>query len=476
MSIDSSRRKFLQTSGLGLAWLATMDFLNQAGVASTTGPLSPKKPPLPSTAKSVIHLFMQGGPSQVDTFDPKPLLTRLHGQHPPASFGDEDFQNGQFRNLVILGSKRTFKKYGESGIEVSDLLPHIARRVDDIAVIRSCYHEGFTHSQAQFLINNGFARIGRPSLGSWILYGLGTENQNLPGFVVLLQGGVRSGPAVYGQGFLPAAYQGTTFRAGRNPILNLNRPAGMNQEEQRDLLDTLRSMNERHLDSRNRDSELAARLDSYELAFRMQMSAPEATDVSSESEATKKLYGLDDPISADFGGRCLLARRLVERGVRFVQVWNGDGMNATDWDGHIQCDQNHQARAAQTDKAVAGLLADLKSRGLLDTTLVIWGGEFGRSPTSDGGSGGSDGRDHNPYGFTIWMAGGGVRGGRVIGSTDELGLRAAEDPIHLHDLHASILGLLGLDHTRLTYPYLGRNFRLTDVGGKTDLMDKLRKG
>jgi hypothetical protein len=476
MSIDNSRRKFLQTSGLGLAWLATMDFLNRAGVASTPGPLSPKKPQLPATAKSVIYLFMQGGPSQVDTFDPKPLLTRLHGQHPPASFGDEDFQNGQFRNLVILGSKRTFKKYGESGIEVSDLLPHIAQRVDDIAVIRSCYHEGFTHSQAQFLINNGFARIGRPSLGSWILYGLGTENQNLPGFVVLLQGGVRSGPAVYGQGFLPAAYQGTTFRAGRNPILNLNRPAGMNQEEQRDLLDSLRAMNERHLDSRNRDSELAARLESYELAFRMQMSAPEATDVSSESEATKKLYGLDDPISADFGGRCLLARRLVERGVRFVQVWNGDGMNATDWDGHTQCDQNHQARAAQTDKAVAGLLADLKSRGLLDSTLVIWGGEFGRSPTSDGGAGGSDGRDHNPYGFTIWMAGGGVKGGRVIGSTDELGLRAAEDPVHLHDLHASILGLLGLDHTRLTYPYLGRNFRLTDIGGKTDLMEKLRKG
>jgi hypothetical protein len=476
MSIDSSRRKFLQTSGLGLASLATMDFLNRAGVSSTPGPLSPKKPPLPATAKSVIHLFMQGGPSQVDTFDPKPLLTRLHGQHPPASFGDEDFQNGQFRNLVILGSKRTFKKYGASGLEVSDLLPHIAQRVDDIAVIRSCYHEGFTHSQAQFLINNGFARIGRPSLGSWILYGLGTENQNLPGFVVLLQGGVRSGPAVYGQGFLPAAYQGTTFRAGRNPILNLNRPAGMNQEEQRDLLDTLRAMNERHLDARNRDSELAARLESYELAFRMQMSAPEATDVSSESEATKKLYGLDDPISADFGGRCLLARRLVERGVRFVQVWNGDGMNATDWDGHTQCDQNHQARAAQTDKAVAGLLADLKARGLLESTLVIWGGEFGRSPTSDGGAGGSDGRDHNPYGFTIWMAGGGVKGGRVIGSTDELGLRAAEDPVHLHDLHASILGLLGLDHTRLTYPYLGRNFRLTDVGGKTDLMEKLRKG
>jgi hypothetical protein len=249
----------------------------------------------------------------------------------------------------------------------------------------------------------------------------------------------------------------------------------MKTEEQRDLLDTLRKLNETHMEARNRDSELAARIASYELAFRMQISAPEATEISGESEATKKLYGLDDPVSADFGGRCLLARRLIERGVRFVQVWSGNGMNATDWDGHIQCDKNHQAKAAQTDKAVAGLLADLKSRGLLDSTLVIWGGEFGRSPTSDGGAGGSDGRDHNPYGFSIWMAGGGVRGGKIIGSTDELGLRAAGDPVHLHDLHATILGLLGLDHTRLTYPYLGRDFRLTDVGGKTDLMDKLRK-
>jgi hypothetical protein len=476
MSTDDSRRKFLQTSGLGIGWLAALDLLNRPAVADTTqGPLVPRTPPWPASATRVISLFMQGGPSQVDTFDPKPLLAKLNGQHPPESFGNEDFQNGKLRDSIILGSKRSFKRYGQSGLEVSDLFPYVAQQADQIAVIRSCYHEGFTHSQAQFLINNGFARIGRPSLGSWVLYGLGTENQNLPGFVVLLEGGVRSGPAVYGQGFLPAAYQGTSFRPGRNPILNLSRPAGMQPQEQRDLLDTLRKMNQQHLDSRNHDSELAARIESYELAFRMQMSAPEATDVSSESDATKKLYGLDDPISADFGGRCLLARRLVERGVRFVQVWSGNGMNATDWDGHIENDKNHQARAAQTDKAVGGLLADLKSRGLLDSTLVIWGGEFGSSPTSDGGAGGSNGRDHNPYGFSIWMAGGGVKGGKVIGSTDELGLRAVGDPVHLNDLHASILGLLGLDHTKLTYPYLGRNFRLTDVGGKTDLMEKLRK-
>jgi hypothetical protein len=475
MPTDESRRKFLQMSGLGIGWLAALDLLQRTAAASPPDPLTPKAPHLPATAKRVISLFMQGGPSQVDTFDPKPLLNKLHGQHPPASFGDEDFQNGKFAQLTILGSKRIFRKHGESGIEVSDLLPHIAQKADDLAVVRSCYHEGFTHSQAQFLINNGWPRIGRPSLGSWILYGLGSENQNLPGFVVLLEGGVRSGPGVYGQGFLPAAYQGTSFRPGRNPILNLRPPAGMQSDEQRDLLETLRKMNERHLASRNGDSELAARIASYELAFRMQMSAPEATDISGETEATKKMYGLDDPVSADFGGRCLLARRLVERGVRFVQVWSGNGMNATDWDGHIACDENHRNKAAQTDKAVAGLLTDLKGRGLLDDTLVIWGGEFGRTPTSDGSRKEAEGRDHNPYGFTIWLAGGGVKGGKVIGSTDELGLRAADDKIHLHDLHATILALLGLDHTRLTYPYLGRDFRLTDVAGKTELAEKLRK-
>jgi hypothetical protein len=438
--------------------------------------MASKAPHFAPTAKSVISLFMQGGPSQVDTYDPKPLLAKLHGQHPPESFGDEDFQNGKFRDTKILASKRTFKRYGQSGIEVSDLFPATSQCVDDLAIVRSCYHEGFTHSQAQFLINNGWPRIGRPSLGAWILYGLGSENQNLPGFVVLLEGGVRSGPAVYGNGFLPATYQGTSFRPGRNPILNLTPPKGMTADNQKDLLATLRKLDENHMAARNQDSELSARLEAYELAFRMQMAAPEATDIAGESEATKKLYGLDDAKAADFGGRCLLARRLVERGVRFVQVWNGNGMNADDWDGHIACDRNHLARAAQTDKGVAGLLVDLKARGLLDSTLVIWGGEFGRSPVSDGGGGGSEGRDHNPYGFTIWMAGGGVKGGQVIGTTDELGLRAVDFRVHLNDLHASILALLGLDHTKLTYPYLGRNFRLTDVGGKTDLADKLRKG
>ena len=475
MWTDETRRRFLQKTGLGLGWLAALELLERdSAAAPTPGPLAPRRPPLPATAKSVIQLFMQGGPSHIDTFDPKPLLQRLDGERPPASFGNVDFQNSQFLDRPLMASKRTFTRQGQSGLEVSDLFPHVARHVDDLAVIRSNYHEGFTHSQAQFLIHNGWPRIGRPSLGSWALYGLGTENQNLPGFVVLLQGGVRSGPAVYGEGFLPAVYQGTSFRPGPNPILNLTPPPGRTPEQQRDMLDTLRTLNESHLAARSRDAELEARLESYELAFRMQAAAPEATDISGESAATKKLYGLDNPVSADFGGRCLLARRLVERGVRFVQVWSGNGQNAIDWDGHTGCDQNHLDRAAETDQAVAGLLADLKSRGLLESTLVIWGGEFGRTPTSDGGKGRSEGRDHNPYGFTLWMAGGGVRGGQVIGSTDELGLRAAEDPVHLNDLHASILALLGLDHTQLTYRHSGRDFRLTDVGGKTDLAIKLK--
>ena len=452
-----ARREFLTKSGLGLGALAASSLL-----AETT------------SAKRVIHLFMQGGPSHIDTFDPKPLLQKMDGERPPASFGTADFQNSQFSERPLMASRRTFQRHGESGIEVCDIFPEVAKHVDDIAVIRSNFHEGFTHSQGQFLIHNGWPRIGRPSLGSWVLYGLGTENQNLPGFVVLLQGGVRSGPEVYGEGFLPAVHQGTSFQPGANPILNLKPPPGRTPEQQRDLLSTLKRMNQSHLEARNNDSELMARLESYELAFRMQMAAPEATDISGESEATKKLYGLDNPVSQDFGGRCLLARRLVERGVRFVQVWSGNGQNDIDWDGHRECDTNHQTRAAETDKAVAGLLTDLKSRGLLDSTLVIWGGEFGRTPTSDGGVGRSNGRDHNPYGFTLWMAGGGVKGGKVIGSTDELGLRAAEDKVHLNDLHASILSLLGLDHTELTYRHLGRDFRLTDVGGETWLADRLR--
>ncbi|HUQ94955.1 MAG TPA: DUF1501 domain-containing protein [Bryobacteraceae bacterium] len=470
--MSTDRRKFLQHTGLGFGMLAA-EYLAQAAV---TNPLAAKKPPLPATAKNVIFLFMHGGPSHIETFDPKPALNKLHGQLVPESFGHVQLQFSKFNESPILGCRRVFSKHGQSGIEVSDLFPHVARHIDKLAVIRSMYHDGFTHTAALNWLNNGWPRLGRPSVGSWIVYGLGSESDSLPAFVVMLDGGIKSGPVVYSNGFLPAMYQGTTFRSGASPILNLKRPEGTTGEQQREWLDHLRWFNEKHREPRDDDTALDARIASYELAFKMQMAAPELADLSKESAATHALYGIGGAPTSEFGSKCLLARRLVERGVRFVQVWSGNTTGGEDWDGHKQCDQNHVRMAARTDKPIAGLLADLESRGLLDSTLVIWGGEFGRTPTSDGslnGGGDSAGRDHNPYGFTIWMAGGGVKGGRLIGTTDEIGLRAVQDPIHVHDLHASILALMGLDHTRLTYPFQGRDFRLTDVHGKTDLLQKL---
>lgn len=467
MSIELTRRE-LFLSALGFPALAA---------AAVTNPLAAKKPHFPATAKSVIFLFMHGGPSHLETFDPKPDLNSLDGKPVPPSFGTVQLQFSKFNDQPVLGCRRKFRKYGKGGVEVSDLFPHVAERIDDVAVIRSMYHDGFTHTAALNWLNNGWPRLGRPSVGSWIVYGLGSECDNLPGFVVMLEGGIKSGPEVYNSGFLPAAFQGTTLREGPAPILNLKPAQGTSQAGQRDLLDTLRWFNERHLERNPGESSLEARIASYELAFRMQIAAPELADLSGETAATRKLYGLDEDLTAPFAAKCLMARRLVERGVRFVQVWSGETGSAGDWDGHKECDKNHVRMAAKTDKPVAALLADLKSRGLLDSTLVIWGGEFGRTPTSDGnlnGGGGPGGRDHNPYGFTIWMAGGGVRGGKVIGATDEIGLRAVQDPIHVHDLHASILYLLGLDHTKLTYPFQGREFRLTDVHGKVDLARKLR--
>jgi hypothetical protein len=406
----------------------------------------------------------------------KPLLNKLHGQPVPESFGDVQLQFSKFRESPILGCKRAFARHGQSGLEISDLFSHTSRHADSLAVIRSMYHDGFTHTAALNWLNNGWPRLGRPSLGSWIVYGLGSESDSLPAFVVLLEGGIKSGPPVYSSGFLPAKFQGTVLRNGPAPILNARRPASMTDAAQRELFDNVQWFNQRHLEPRQDDSNLAARIASYELAFRMQMAVPELADLSKESPATRKLYGVDEPQTSDFGSRCLLARRLVERGVRFVQVWSGSTTGASDWDGHKQCDTNHVQIAARVDLPVAGLLSDLKSRGLLESTLVVWGGEFGRTPTSDGslnGGGDSLGRDHNPYGFSLWMAGGGIRGGRLIGRTDEIGLRAIEDPIHVHDLHASILHLLGLDHEKLTYSFQGRDFRLTDVHGSTELARRL---
>jgi hypothetical protein len=470
MWIDAlSRRRFF-ASALG--------FPSLAAAATAANPLAAKKPPMPATAKSVIFLFMHGGPSHLETFDPKPALNKLHGKLVPPSFGHVQLQFSKFNESPVLGSKRVFTRHGHGGLEISDVFPNLAGHADKLAVIRSMYHDGFTHTAALNLLNNGWPRLGRPSMGSWIVYGLGSECDNLPAFVVMLEGGIKSGPVVYSSGFLPAMYQGTTIRNGPAPILYLKPPAGISTEQQRGMLDDLKWFNERHREEHlAAQSELDARIASYELAFRMQVAAPELADLSKESAATRALYGVDEKPSADFGGKCLMARRLVERGVRFVQLWSGNTTEGGDWDGHKQCDANHVKMGAKVDKPIAGLLADLESRGLLDSTLVIWGGEFGRTPTSDGsmnGGGDSQGRDHNPYGFTIWMAGGGIKGGKVIGRTDEIGLRAIEEPVHVHDLHATILAMLGLDHTKLTYPFQGRDFRLTDVHGRTDLLARLR--
>jgi Protein of unknown function (DUF1501) len=472
MSID--RREFLKKSGFGFGAVAASWMLAEEVLAN---PLAAKKPHMPGTAKSIISLFMHGGPSHLDTFDPKPALAKLEGQPVPDSFGDVRLQFSTFKERPVLASRRVFKKHGQSGIEISDVFPHVAECADDLAVIRSLNHEGFTHTAALNWLNNGWGRLGRPSVGSWVVYGLGSESQDLPAFVVMLEGGIKSGPPVYSSGFLPAAYQGTTLRKGASPILYANRPAATTAKDQRDMLDTLQWYNQQHAAERPEDTSLAARISSYELAFKMQMAVPELSDLSKETAATRELYGMNDERTSDFGTRCLLARRLVERGVRFVQLWSGTSTGEGDWDGHKGCEKNHEKMAGKVDKPIAGLLKDLKARGLLDSTVVTWGGEFGRTPTSDGnanGSGDNFGRDHNPYGFSIWMAGGGIRGGKVIGATDEIGLRAVQDPVHVHDFHATLLALMGLDHKRLTYLFQGRDYRLTDVHGSTDLLARLR--
>ena len=476
----ASRREFLEKSGLGFGALAAELMLGEsAQAAPVTNLFAPKAPHFPAKGKSVIFLFMHGGPSHLDTFDPKPLLNKLDGQRIPPSFGKVDFQFSNMDKTPLMGTPRVFKKRGQSGLEISDLFENVAQHADDLAVVRSCHHDGFTHVTGQTWMNTGWGRIGRPSVGSWVVYGLGNESENLPAYVVMLDGGIKAGAPAYGSGFLPAAYQGTTLRGEGAPILNVNRPDGITAAQQREMFDLLNTYNEQHRVPRSDDTELAARMASYELAFKMQMSVPEVADLKSESDATRKLYGLDDPMSAEFGTQCLMARRLVERGVRFVQLYSGGRKGAeVGWDGHNECDQNHQFMARKVDKPIAGLLADLKSRGLLDSTVVLWGGDFGRTPFTDGAEGGGgnrNGRDHNPYGFSVWMAGGGIKGGKAIGATDEIGLKATEDKVTMHDLHATLLGLLGVDHKRLTYFFQGREFRLTDVGGENNLVARLTR-
>lgn len=446
---------------MALAWLIKRD-LRAAADAShteTMNPLAPRPPHFAPTAKRVIWLFMHGGPSHVDLFDPKPDLIRYAGKPLPESFGPVMTRRKVAAN-PLLGPVRPLQKHGQSGIEVSDFLPHLARMTDELCVIRSCHGDSVNHPQSVYQMNTGSILMGRPSVGSWVTYGLGAENQDLPAFVVMTEpgGGIKGGPPAWGNGFLPATFQGTTVRPGPSPILHLAPPRSIATYQQRATLELLRQLNQRHHQERDYSDELAARLDSYELAFRMQVAAPAAFDIGNETEATRRLYGIGEPITNEFGTRCLLARRLIERGVRFVQLYSGD---TNGWDAHNDVLQNHTTMCGRTDKPIAGLLADLRRRGLLDETLVIWGGEFGRMPMSEQGKG----RDHNPWGYTVWLAGGGVKRGFVYGATDSIGLRAEHNKVHIHDLHATILHLLGLDHKDLVFLRNGREERLTDVAG-----------
>ncbi|MDX1982000.1 MAG: DUF1501 domain-containing protein [Bryobacteraceae bacterium] len=454
-----SRRDFFTRAGSGLAGLALGSMLAAEGRAAKLDPLAPRQPHVKPRAKSVIWLFMEGGPSHIDLFDPKPALEKMNGQPMPASFGRPITAMGTAGN-TLMASKRTFKQHGQSGLWVSDWYPHIARHVDDLAVIRSCQADGLNHVGSVCQMNTGDILAGRPSMGAWVTYGLGSANRNLPTFVTLLDdrepvGGSKNWSA----GFLPATFQGTQFRTGDTPILHLKNPTGVTNQQQASKLAYLKELNERWGADKADDSELDARVRAYELAYQMQSSGPEAVDLTKESEVTRSLYGMDDPDTEAFGRNCLLARRLVERGVRFVELYCGSGSG---WDAHNNIEANHSKWCRVSDKPIAGLLTDLKSRGMLEETLIVWGGEFGRTPFNEKG----DGRDHNPWGFTIFMAGAGLKTGQTIGTTDEIGLRAVESPYHVHDIHASILHTLGLDHEKTTYMHNGRAERPTLTAGK----------
>jgi hypothetical protein len=456
-----SRRQLLRQAGGGFGWLGLSALLaDEAAGRDAAGqradPLAARAPHHPARARSCIVLYMPGGPSHVDLLDPKPRLARDHGK--PLPFEKPTLMRTATGNL--FASPWACRKHGASGIEVSELLPNLATRVDDLCVVRSMVADNINHTGANLQMNTGEQAFSRPSLGSWLVYGLGSENHSLPGFVVLSPNPPPPGASLWSSSFLPAAYQGTWIKDPANPIRDLRDPLG-DPARQRQKLDALRRLNELHRRARALDGPLDARIASFELAFRMQRHAPEAFDLGGQSPATRRLYGLDDPTTATFGTQCLLARRLVERGVRFVQVYDTAAGNNS-WDHHGQIRAELPKRCAGIDRPVAGLLADLKARGQLDETLVVWGGEFGRTPTAEG----ADGREHHPFGFTMWLAGGGIKRGVVHGATDEFGWHAVEDKVHVHDLHATILHLMGLDHTKLTYRYGGRDYRLTDVDGR----------
>jgi hypothetical protein len=448
----------LATAGTGFGLLALADRLAAEEKKEPDGAANPyavRKPHHAPKAKRVIFLYMPGGPSHVDLFDPKPRLASDNGK--PLPFEKPRLERTKTGNL--LASPWKFRKHGQSGVEVSELLPGVASRIDDICVIRSMHADNINHTGAALQMCTGEQAFSRPSMGSWLVYGLGTENQNLPGFVVVSPAEVFQGAQLWASSFLPSAYQGTLVRDLNNPIANLHTGVG-EVKGQRDKLDALRQLNELHKRGRANESQLDARVASFELAFRMQKEAPEAFDISRESEKVHRLYGIGSPATDMFGRQCLMGRRLLERGVRFVQLFDAPTNNA--WDHHGGLREGLPKRCAAVDRPIAALLTDLKARGMLEDTLVLWGGEFGRTPTAEG----ADGREHHPFGFSMWMAGGGIRGGMTHGATDEFGWFATEKKVHVHDLHATILHLMGLDHEKLTYRYSGRDFRLTDVHGR----------
>jgi hypothetical protein len=448
-----SRRQLLQRTGAGFGSLALTALLADEARAAPSAdhPLAPRTPHFKARAKRVIFLFMPGGPSQVDTFDPKPELTKRNGQPSPKLY------LGQERNL--LASPWAFRKYGQSGLDVSELFPYVGAQADHLCVLRGMVADDVNHPGGCLQMNTGERVATRPSLGAWVTYGLGTENQNLPGFVAVGPGPLIEGARQYGAGFLPAAHQGTFVTDLKAPIRNLKNDK-VGPDRQRRELDALHRLNDLHAADRADDGRLAARIESFELAYRMQMQAPDAFDLARESDRVQHLYGIDRKETETFGRQCLLARRLVERGVRFVQLYHTTG-GFQPWDQHSDLKGGHAKHALATDRPISGLLEDLRARGLLEETLVIWGGEFGRTPAAEG----TNGRDHHPYGFTMWLAGGGVKGGLAHGATDEFGWDAVDGRVHVHDLHATILHLLGLDHEKLTYRHAGRDYRLTDVSG-----------
>ena len=457
-----TRRWFFEQCGVGLGSIALGsllgDLLNPTAnaAAAPTSPLAPKQPHFAPKAKRVIYLFQAGAPSHLDLFDYKPQLEKFGGTLPPAELLKGYRAAFINPNSTLLAPKYKFAKHGQCGAELSELLPHLAEVVDDIAFVKSMQTDAFNHAPAQIFMNTGATQFGRPSMGAWTTYGLGSESQDLPGFVVFSTGqkGTSGGASNYGCGFLPTSYQGVLFRGQGDPVLYLSNPPGIDAEMQRDTLDTIKSLNERHLGVVG-DPEIATRINSFELAYRMQSSAPELMEIAKESKETLEMYGAE-PGKPSYANACLLARRLVERGVRFVQIFHEA------WDHHGGLTKGLKDQCGNTDKASAALIKDLKQRGLLDDTLVIWGGEFGRTPMVQGGN---DGRDHHPNAFTMWLAGGGVKPGLSLGASDEFGFNAVEDKVHVHDLHATILHLLGFDHTKLTYRFQGRDFRLTDVHG-----------